>query len=236
MPEILIENVRKSYSKEPVISDLSLHIKDCGVIGLLGANGAGKTTLIKMLSGVLKPDFGEISLNSFSINTDRVIAQQQFGYLPESTIGYNPLTVYDFLEFAAKIRLLSTNLVGKAINRCLFQMDLEDVSDQQLWQLSKGMRQRVWLAQCLVHDPSILFLDEPTDGLDPIQKQKTRKIIKEAGIEKIILMSTHILEEAELLCDHLIIMRRGQLVSSGPKTKFEDRQGRIEAQILPLIS
>lgn len=235
MPIILANNISKAYAIKPVIFKLSLHLSKCGVVGLLGANGTGKTTLIKMLSGVLKSDSGDIIINGFSINSQRISAQRQFGYLPESTLGYNYLTVYDFLEFAAQIRHLPKKRVKEAVNRCLNQMDLKSVSDQKLCQLSKGMRQRAWLAQSLIHEPNILFLDEPTDGLDPIQKQRTRKIIREVSKSKIILMSTHILEEAELLCDHLIIMRKGQIIRRGEKVEFEDKQGRIENHILPLI-
>ena len=212
--------LNKSYGSTNAVVDLSLTASHGGVLGLLGANGAGKSTLIKMLTGSLTPNSGDAEINGFSIVKERVSAQAQIGYLPEAVNGFEGLYVLEFLRFVANAKGFFKDAADFEINRIIEVLTLEEVLTSQLGRLSKGWRQRAWLAQAVLGDPPVLFLDEPTDGLDPIQKSAIRAILKRMGRSKTIVMSTHILEEAELLCQDLAIMRHGQIADAGPIKKF----------------
>lgn len=236
MCRIHVDNLCKKYSDKKVVSNVSFEAVSGQIIGLLGANGAGKSTLIKMLSGVITPNQGDAILNGYSITTNRSLAQSQIGYLPEATSGFHNLTVHELLVYSANAHGIFRNEMQRAITKCIDMLQLGNVRGELLSNLSKGWRQRAWLAQCFVHDPPIMFLDEPTDGLDPLQKIAIRSLIKSTGKSKIIIMSTHILEEAESLCDRLIIMHQGRLIKSGVTAKFTDRNGRLETTIANLTS
>ncbi|HCD49883.1 MAG TPA: multidrug ABC transporter ATP-binding protein [Alphaproteobacteria bacterium] len=234
MFRINAENLSKAYSDKPAVSDVSFEAVSGQITGLLGANGAGKSTLIKMLAGVITPDQGDATLNGCSITANRHLAQNQIGYLPEAASGFDNLTVHEFLVFSANAHGLYGSAMHEAIENCLGMLQLGDARGELLSSLSKGWRQRAWLAQCFVHDPPIMFLDEPTDGLDPLQKIAIRSLIKSTGQSKIIIMSTHILEEAETLCDRLMIMHQGRLVETGATSDFTDKNGRLEASVTSL--
>ena len=227
--------LNKSYGSTNAVVDLSLTASHGGVLGLLGANGAGKSTLIKMLTGSLTPDSGDAEINGCSIVKERVSAQAQIGYLPEAVNGFESLYVLEFLRFVANAKGFYEDAADFEINRIIEVLTLEEVLTSQLGRLSKGWRQRAWLAQAVLGDPPVLFLDEPTDGLDPIQKSAIRAILKRMGRSKIIVMSTHILEEAELLCQDLAIMRHGQIADAGPIKNFLSENGRLEPKVKMLI-
>lgn len=227
--------LNKSYGSTNAVVDLSLTASHGGVLGLLGANGAGKSTLIKMLTGSLTPDSGDAEINGCSIVKERVSAQAQIGYLPEAVNGFESLYVLEFLRFVANAKGFYKDAADFEINRIIEVLTLEEVLTSQLGRLSKGWRQRAWLAQAVLGDPPVLFLDEPTDGLDPIQKSAIRAILKRMGRSKTIVMSTHILEEAELLCQDLAIMRHGQIADAGPIKNFLSENGRLEPKVKMLI-
>ena len=227
--------LNKSYGSTNAVVDLSLTASHGGVLGLLGANGAGKSTLIKMLTGSLTPDSGDAEINGCSIVKERVSAQAQIGYLPEAVNGFESLYVLEFLRFVANAKGIYRDAADFEINRIIEVLTLEEVLTSQLGRLSKGWRQRAWLAQAVLGDPPVLFLDEPTDGLDPIQKSAIRAILKRMGRSKTIVMSTHILEEAELLCQDLAIMRHGQIADAGPIENFLSENGRLEPKVKMLI-
>ena len=228
--------LNKTFGSKKAVVDLSLTVGSGEVVGLLGANGAGKSTLIKMLTGTLTPDAGDAEVNGHSVVTDRIHAQTQIGYLPESAGGFGELHVLEFLRFVANAKGLFSLEAEKAIDRIVDALSLAEVLTTQLGQLSKGWRQRAWLAQTLVTDPPVLFLDEPTDGLDPIQKSSIRAFLMDMAVNKTILMSTHILEEAELMCKRVIIMDRGQILGSGPTVDFLSEKGRLEPKVKMLLS
>ena len=227
--------LNKSYGSTNAVVDLSLTASHGGVLGLLGANGAGKSTLIKMLTGSLTPDSGDAEINGCSIVKERVSAQAQIGYLPEAVNGFEGLYVLEFLRFVANAKGFYKDAADFEIDRIIEVLTLEEVLTSQLGRLSKGWRQRAWLAQAVLGDPPVLFLDEPTDGLDPIQKSAIRAILKRMGRSKTIVMSTHILEEAELLCQDLAIMRHGQIADAGPIKNFLSENGRLEPKVKMLI-
>ena len=227
--------LNKSFGRTKAVVDLSFTALQGGVIGLLGANGAGKSTLIKMLTGSLTPDSGDADINGLSIVKDRICAQAEIGYLPEAVNGFESLHVLEFLRFVANAKGLLKNAANVEINRIIDILALAEVLTFQLGRLSKGWRQRAWLAQAMIGDPPVLFLDEPTDGLDPIQKSAIRSILKNMAQSKTIVMSTHILEEAELLCMDLVIMRHGKIVDSGQIQNFLDENGRLEPKVKMLI-
>ena len=229
---ITAKNLSKSFGPTLALDNVSFKISTGEIVGLLGSNGAGKSTLIKILAGVLVADQGEAILNGFSILENRTRAQSVTGYLPESVAGFESSTVLEFIQFSAR----SHGFFGKELNKLVFEtinyFDLKSVYNKKMSDLSKGWRQRTWLAQCFVNNPTILFLDEPTDGLDPLQKITMRKKIKELGKVKTIMMSTHILEEAELICDRLLVLHRGRVVTDGSIDELVDEKGRLETQLI----
>jgi ABC-2 type transport system ATP-binding protein len=228
MPHLQVINLSKSYPKKSALMDCSFSAASGELIGILGANGAGKSTLIKLLAGVIKPDTGDAILNGHSIRNEIRAAQGKIGYLPEVTGGFDDITVYEFLSFSANAHGIFGKAMREAISRICEELNLGDVKYQKLSDLSKGWRQRAWLGQSLIHNPDILLLDEPTDGFDPIQKLSIRNHIKTLSKGKIILMSTHILEEAEAMWDRVLIKNSGRLVKDGPTSSFVDKKGRLE--------
>ena len=236
MSNIKVINLSKSYLGKSAVSEFSFEAVEGNLIGILGANGAGKSTLIKLLAGVLEPDQGDALLNGHSIKKNKRAAQTQIGYLPEAPDGFDDLTVYEFLSFSSCAHGIFGQAMDDAVTKVCDDLSMNNIKFQRLSNLSKGWRQRVWLGQSLVHNPSLLFLDEPTDGFDPIQKILIREHIKFVAKNRIILMSTHILEEAEAMCDRIIIMRNGKLVKEGKTSSFLDQSGRLENSMLAFAS
>ena len=236
MPHIKAIGLSKSYSEKSALINFSFEAGEGDLIGILGMNGAGKSTLIKLLAGVIEPDNGNAILNGYSILQERQSAQAQIGYLPESPSGFEDITVYEFLSFSANAHGIFGTVMDTAVSKICEELNLDDVKYKRLANLSKGWRQRAWLGQSLVHNPSLLFLDEPTDGFDPIQKIAIRHHIKSIAKGRTILMSTHILEEAEAICNRIIIMKNGKLVKDGRTSSFIDKQGRLEQSMKAFAS
>jgi ABC-2 type transport system ATP-binding protein len=206
------------------------------VLGFLGPNGAGKSTTMKMLTGFLAPDGGSASICGFDIRTQTLQAQRQMGYLPEGAPCYGDMRVKGFLEFIAQVRGLSGADRRRQVDRAVEQLQLQGVLNQTIDTLSKGFKRRVGLAQAILHDPRVLILDEPTDGLDPNQKHQVRGLIQQLASDsnKIVVISTHILEEVSAVCTRAVVIARGRLLADGTPDELEARSRYHQAVTLLL--
>jgi ABC-2 type transport system ATP-binding protein len=212
---IKVENLAKSFGPKRAVNGISFAVEKGEVLGFLGPNGAGKSTTMRMITGFIPPTEGKVTVGGFDIVEQPLAAKRLIGYLPENAPSYNDMTVYGFLNFAAEIRGLTGDAKKRAIQRAVELCFLQPVQQQSVDTLSKGYRHRTCFAQSLIHDPPVLILDEPTDGLDPNQKHEVRNLIKSMGQTKVIIFSTHILEEVEAACTRAIIIDRGQIVANG---------------------
>ena len=212
---IEVKNLSKSFGSKRAVNDLSFEVKKGEVLGFLGPNGAGKSTTMRMVTGYIPPNAGSINICGIDILQSPEEAKAKIGYLPESAPLYDDMTVRGFLSFAAEIRQLAGIQKTEAVERSIETCFLQKVAHQSIDTLSKGYRHRTCLAQALIHDPEVLILDEPTDGLDPNQKFQVRELIKELGKDKAILFSTHILEEVDAACSRMVIVDQGQIVTDG---------------------
>jgi len=210
---IKTEHLSKRYETLTAVDDVSFEVRPGEVLGFLGPNGAGKTTTMRMLAGFITPTGGKASICGHDIETDTLAAKASLGYLPEGAPSYGEMTVQAFLEFIADVRKLQGEQRTRRLAYVIGRLQLERVLAQTVDTLSKGFRRRVGLAQALIHDPAVLILDEPTDGLDPNQKHEVRTLINEMARNKIIVISTHILEEVEAVCTRAIIIARGRIVA-----------------------
>ena len=209
---IEVQNLTKQFGSMTVVKDLSFELGPGSVLGFLGPNGAGKSTTMKMITGFLTPSNGTVSIHGFDISSQRQAAQASMGYLPEGTPCYEDMTVSSFLRFIAEIRGARGALIKQWVDRVTETVSLSDVVHQRIETLSKGYKRRLGLAQALIHDPSILILDEPTDGLDPNQKHQVRQMILDLSDQKIVIISTHILEEVSAVCSRAMIINAGEIV------------------------
>jgi len=222
---IEVENLTKQFGSKTAVDHLSFAVKPGEVLGFLGPNGAGKSTTMRMVTGFLPPTHGDARLCGISIVADPAAAKKKIGYLPESAPLYNDMTVGGFLGFCADVRGLAGTAKKEAVERAIETCFLDTVARQGIDTLSKGYRHRTCLAQALLHDPEILILDEPTDGLDQNQKHEVRQLIKRLGQTKAILFSTHILEEVEAACTRALIVDRGKIVADGTPAELIERSG-----------
>jgi ABC-2 type transport system ATP-binding protein len=227
---IKVENIYKSFLGRTVLHGISFDVAKGEVLGFLGPNGAGKSTTMRIITGFLEPDSGEVSICGHDMATHPVAAKERMGYLAESAASYQDMRVKDFLNFTADIRALSGAHKKQAIERVIDLCHLSPVLSESIENLSKGFRQRVGLAQALVHDPDVLILDEPTDGLDPNQKHEIRTLITSLGQSKAIIFSTHILEEVESVCTRAIVVNEGLIVANGTPQELKSRtpSGRLD--------
>lgn len=210
-----VKNLTKRFGPKVAVDDLSFTVNKGEVLGFLGPNGAGKSTTMRMVTGFFPASSGNIEICGVSMIRDPEEAKRKIGYLPESAPLYNDMTVTSFLKWIAKMRGLSGSAQKEAVEKVIETCFLENVAKQAIDTLSKGYRHRTCLAQSLIHDPEVLILDEPTDGLDPNQKHEVRKLIKKLGEEKAVLFSTHILEEVEAACTRAVIVDQGKIVADG---------------------
>ena len=204
-----VNNISKSFESFLAVNNINFSLEKGEVLGFLGPNGAGKTTTMRILTGFLKPSSGSIKINGLDLFKNLKKAREFIGYVPEGSPLYNEMTTIDFLSFICEIRNIDK---GQNLSKIIKLLDLDEVLLQKIDTLSKGFKRRVGLAQALVHDPKILILDEPTDGLDPNQKHEVRKLIKKLGKEKSIIISTHILEEVKAICNRTMILSNGKLL------------------------
>jgi ABC-2 type transport system ATP-binding protein len=210
--QIAARSLSKHYGHIVAVDDLSFEVGPGEVLGFLGPNGAGKSTTMKMLTGFLTPTAGTAVINGHDIIDDSLAARRTIGYLPEGAPGYGEMTVRHFLEFIARVRGFKGREALQKAAAAIERLNLEGVPDQPIETLSKGFKRRVGLAQAILHDPKILILDEPTDGLDPNQKHEVRRLIRNMSSEKIIVISTHLLEEVHAVCNRAMIISDGRLL------------------------
>ncbi|MDH4029220.1 MAG: ATP-binding cassette domain-containing protein [Chromatiales bacterium] len=228
------ERLTKRYGNLLAVDNLSFSVSQGQVLGFLGPNGAGKSTTMKMLSGFLTPTEGVARICGFDIEKEPVKAKREIGYLPEGAPTYGEMTPTAFLDFIADIRDLRGAQKRRRLDEVISRLHLEPVLLQSIDTLSKGYKRRVGLAQAIIHDPRVLILDEPTDGLDPNQKHEVRSLISEMAADKIIIISTHILEEVHAVCDRAIIIAHGRILADETPAGLEARSPRHNAVTLRL--
>ena len=219
---IEIKNLHKKYDDTTVVDDLSLEVNTGEVLGFLGPNGAGKSTTMKMVTGFIEPTSGKVRIKDLSIKDNPIEVKKYIGYLPEGAPQYGEMTTYDFLVFVAKIRGIQKNQISNAISKVVENLSLEDVLYKRIEHLSKGFKRRVGISQAIIHDPEILIMDEPTDGLDPNQKYDVRELIKKISKNKTIIISTHILEEVEAVCTRAAIISKGKLLFDNTPAQLKE--------------
>jgi len=212
---IATSGLTKRFGPIAAVSDLSLTVAKGEVLGFLGPNGAGKSTTMKMITGYLAPDHGSVNILGHDVETDGIAARQKMGYLPEGAPAYGDMTARQFLKFIAEVRGFHGGAANLKIDEAVAKTELAPVLDQTIETLSKGFKRRVGLAQAILHDPPVLIMDEPTDGLDPNQKHAVRNLIRAMAPQKAIIVSTHLLEEVEAICTRAVIIDKGRIVADG---------------------
>ena len=215
------KNLKKSFGEFVAVDNINLSVQRGEVVGFLGPNGAGKSTTMKMLTGFLEPDSGDILINDIDLKSEPLKAKEFIGYLPEGAPSYSDMDVSEFLSFIGKMRGLNKKLLTTRLDEMAIQISLKEVWNKPIETLSKGFKRRVGIAQALIHDPDILILDEPTDGLDPNQKHEMRNLIKTISKNKAIVISTHILEEVEAVCSRAMIIADGKLLANETPANLE---------------
>ena len=227
---IKTQNLSKSFDGIQAVDDLTFSVEPGEVLGFLGPNGAGKSTTMRMLAGFITPSGGSASICGHDVTQDAIAARSVLGYLPEGAPHYGEMTVGGFLNFIADLRGLADAKRKSRLDYVIGRLQLEGVIAQTIETLSKGFKRRVGLAQAIVHDPQVLILDEPTDGLDPLQKHEVRTLIGEIAKEKTIVISTHILEEVDAVCTRALIIARGRLVADDTPAALKARapSGRLD--------
>jgi len=227
---IKTQNLTKNYDGLLAVDDLSFSVEPGEVLGFLGPNGAGKSTTMRMLAGFITPTSGSASICGHDVGTEPLAAKSALGYLPEGAPHYGEMTVASFLKFIADLRSLQGAHRKERLDYVISKLQLEPELAKPIETLSKGFKRRVGLAQAIVHDPKVLILDEPTDGLDPMQKHEVRTLIGEIAREKTIVISTHILEEVDAVCTRAVIIARGKIVADDTPAGLKSRapSGRLE--------
>lgn len=223
---IKIENLTKDYGDVKAVKSISFSLDDAQIVGFLGANGAGKSTTLKMITGFLSPTSGNVYVDGKNIIDDCIDIQKEIGYLPELNPLYTEMKVYEYLKFHAEIRHIVGEDFRKALSKVVIDCSLQGVVHRTIGNCSKGYKQRIGLAAAMIHDPKILILDEPVTGLDPNQIVEIRELIKKVGKEKLVLMSSHILQEIQATVDRIIIINNGEIIADGTsKELIEDAKG-----------
>jgi len=227
---LTVSNLRKDFGSFQAVKGVSFSVEKGEVLGFLGPNGAGKSTTMRMITGFIPPTAGTATICGHDITTDPVAAKRCIGYLPENAPSYHTMTVTDFLAFVGEVRGFSGKALHEKVENAIIKSRLENVRNQTIETLSKGYRQRTCFAQAILHDPQVLIMDEPTDGLDPNQKFVVRQMIKEMAADKAIIISTHILEEVDAVCTRAVIIAGGQVVANGTPAELraKDPQGSLD--------
>jgi ABC-2 type transport system ATP-binding protein len=231
---IRTEELTKLYGSLVAVDHISFDVAEGAVLGFLGPNGAGKSTTMKMIAGFLAPTAGRVAVFGHDVESEPLAAKRLIGYLPEGAPCYGEMTPAAFLRFIADIRGLKGEHRGRRLDEVIARLHLESVLEQPIETLSKGYKRRVGLAQAILHDPKVLILDEPTDGLDPNQKHEVRALIRDMAKDKIIVISTHILEEVHAVCNRAIIIAHGRILADDTPTALEARSERHNAVSLRL--
>ncbi|MBI9030959.1 ATP-binding cassette domain-containing protein [bacterium] len=219
---IRLENLVKDYGTVRAVDSINFEINEGEILGFLGPNGAGKSTTLKMITCYLNPTAGSISVENYNVAQHSEEIKAMIGYLPETNPLYLEMTVYDYLKYVANMRNIEGNEFEAAFKTTIKKCGLKEVVAKPIHTLSKGYKQRVGLAQAIIHNPKILILDEPTSGLDPNQIVEIRELIKELGKEKTVILSSHILQEVQALCDRIVIINKGKIVADGSQAKLTE--------------
>ena len=227
---LTVSNLKKDFGSLQAVKGVSFSVEKGEVLGFLGPNGAGKSTTMRMITGFIPPTSGSASICGHDIINDPVGAKRCMGYLPENAPSYHTMTVTDFLTFIGRVRGFGGADLAAKVENAIRKSRLENVRNQTIETLSKGYRQRTCFAQAILHDPQVLIMDEPTDGLDPNQKFVVRQMIKEMAADKAIIISTHILEEVDAVCTRAIVIAGGQVVANGTPAELraKDPEGRLD--------
>lgn len=220
---ITVENLTKMYGSQKAVDDISFQVKTGEILGFLGPNGAGKSTTMKIISCFLSPTHGSVQLDGFDIDQHSEEVRRRIGYLPENNPLYTDMSIFDYLHLSASLQNVPENEIPGRIKQMVDICGLGPECHKDINELSKGFRQRVGLAQALIHDPDVLILDEPTTGLDPNQIVEIRSLIKEIGKQKTVMLSSHILKEVEATCDRILIINKGKLVADGSTEELKAR-------------
>ncbi len=229
-----IQGLCKYYHDVRALDHIDLHVSQGEILGLLGPNGAGKTTALRIITGYLQPTSGSVAIKDYQLDSNLLAIKSILGYLPESIPLYRNMLVYDFLRYEARIRRLDPETAKRRIREVARTCAIQEIMHKNIGELSKGLLQRVGLAHALLHDPEILILDEPTSGLDPNQIQEVRSLIRRVGREKTVILSTHILSEAEATCDRMVIINKGRIVEDGSPRELKQRAGQSRVLHLAL--
>jgi ABC-2 type transport system ATP-binding protein len=219
---IEVKNLTKQYGEQKAVNNISFSVKKGEIVGFLGPNGAGKSTTMKMITGFLEPDQGDITVSGIDVRSAPLEAKKKVGYLPESNPLYYDMYVREYLRFVSEVHDIPNKKA--TIEKVIDQVGLRQEAAKRIGQLSKGYKQRVGLAAALIHDPEVLILDEPTTGLDPNQIIEIRNVIREQGKDKLVLFSSHILQEVEAICDRVIIIHKGHLVADDQVKNLQKRK------------
>ena len=220
---IEISHLTKKFDQFVAVDDLSFSVREGEVLGFLGPNGAGKSTTMKVITGFLSPSSGSVVIDGHDISEAALEAKRLIGYLPEGAPSYGDMTTIEFLRFIAQIRGFRGAEIEQKVDQVINEVALQSVRNQSIETLSKGFKRRVGLAQAIMHDPKVLILDEPTDGLDPNQKHHVRALIKRLATDKIVIISTHILEEVTAVCSRALIIANGKVVADGTPAELESK-------------
>lgn len=232
--DITVKNISKLYGSQKAVDDISFEVKTGEILGFLGPNGAGKTTTMKMITSYLIPNNGDISIDGISVieNPDEI--KKRIGYLPENNPLYLDMAIYDYLKFCGELYGIGKEKLDSRIEEMISVCGLTQEKHKYIGELSKGYRQRVGLAQAMLHDPEVLILDEPTTGLDPNQIVEIRKLIRELGKEKTVILSTHILPEVEATCDRILIINNGKIVADGSSEQLKKQASGTETLMVKI--
>lgn len=224
--DIRIQNLVKKYGPQRAVDDISFEVKSGEIVGFLGPNGAGKTTTMKIITCFMAPSAGDVKIGQYSIHTHQEQIKKSIGYLPEHNPLYLEMPVIEYLQFSAAIQGVARGQIDNRVRQMVRKCGLNKEKHKKIGELSKGFRQRVGLAQAMIHDPAVLILDEPTTGLDPNQIVEIRELIRELGQAKTVILSTHILPEVEATCDRVVIINEGQIVANDtPRGLRQQRSG-----------
>ena len=221
---IEVKNLLKQYGEQKAVNEISFKVNKGEIVGFLGPNGAGKSTTMKMITGYLQPDAGDINVSGIDVTKDPLAAKKKIGYLPESNALYYDMYVREYLGFIAEVHNIGNK--KERVEEVIRLTGLTPESNKKIGQLSKGYKQRVGIAAALIHEPEVLILDEPTSGLDPNQIVEIRQVIKEQGRDKMVLFSSHILQEVEAICDRVIIINKGKIVADDKLSKLQSTSTR----------
>ena len=231
---IAVHDVEKKFGEQRALKGVSLRLEKGEVVGLLGPNGAGKSTLMRLVTGYLPPTSGRIKVCGFDVMDQPLETKRRVGYLPERNPLHEEMYVREYLRFVAGVHGVANK--NERVDAVIDELGLTPEVHKQIGQLSKGYRQRVGLAQALVHDPEVLILDEPTSGLDPNQLVDIRALIRRLGQDRTVILSTHIMQEVEAMCDRVVLIRLGEIVADAPLSEFVAADGGLEAQFKALTA